>query len=80
MSADVAKLVAAILAAALSSKNDTPSKAKDYVDTYESVLEVLEERERSRDKEKRSAAEKNDSWTKINEELKRKKGESAGQA
>jgi len=77
MSGDVAKLVAAILAGALSHKNDAPSKAKDYVDTYESVLAVLQERERGREREKRSAAEKDDSWTKINDELKRKKSENA---
>jgi hypothetical protein len=70
---DVEKLVAAILAAALSSKGDTRPSAKDYVDNYESVLDVINERERSREKEKRTAAAKDDSWTAVNEELKRKK-------
>jgi hypothetical protein len=74
---DVEKLVAAILAAALSSKDDTPPNAKDYVDTYESVLKVLKEREREREREKRSAAAKDDSWTAVNEELKRKKNANA---
>jgi hypothetical protein len=70
---DAEKLVAAILAAALSSKNETAPNAEDYVDTYESVLEALKKRER----EKRSAAAQDDSWTAVNEELKRKKNANA---
>jgi hypothetical protein len=46
---DVEKLVAAILAAALSSKGDTRPNAKDYVDNYESVLELIRDRERGRE-------------------------------
>jgi len=70
---DVEKLVAAILAAALSSKGDTRAHAKDYVDNYESVLELIRDRERGREKEKRIAASKDDSWTAVNAELQRKK-------
>ncbi len=66
---EVEKLVAAILAAALSSKGDTRPNAKDYVENYESVLELIKERETHREKEKRSAVSKDDSWTAVNAEL-----------
>jgi hypothetical protein len=71
---DVEQLVAAILAAALSSKNETTPSAEGYVDSYESVLEALKKRER----EKRSkAAAQDDSWVSVNEALKKKKNADA---
>jgi hypothetical protein len=69
---DVEQLVAAILAAALLSKNEAAPNADGYVDTYESVLEALKKRER----EKRSkAAAQDDSWVAVNEALKKKKAD-----
>jgi hypothetical protein len=71
---DVEKLVAAILAAALSAKDDTPSNAKDYVDTYESVLEALKKRE---DEKRLKASAQDDSWVTVNEELRKQKNANA---
>jgi hypothetical protein len=74
---DVEKLVAAILAAALSAKGEIPSNVKDYVDTYENVLAVLKQRQSESENAKRAAASKDDSWTAVNAELKRKKNAEA---
>lgn len=72
---DVEKLVAAILAAALSSKNETAPNAESYVDTYESVLEALKKRED--EKRSKAAAGRDNSWVTVNEELRKKKNTNA---
>jgi mevalonate kinase len=70
---DIDKLVAAILAAALASRDDTPSTADDYVSTYQGVLEALKDHELK----KRSVHPQDDSWLAVNEELKKKKNANA---